>query len=88
MKLKDILPPTPLKQIMVRTNDPLNKNYDGILFGYVSWDGEKLISLDGDNYYLEEEITRWTWENDGSLTYWIHSDWETEKGVIFRNEKY
>ena len=53
MKLKDILPPTPLKQIMVRTNDPLNKNYDGILFGYVGWDGKKLISLDGDNYYLE-----------------------------------
>ena len=69
MKVKDILPSYPLEKIMVRTNDPLKEDYDGILFGYVSWNGKELISLDGDNYYLEDEIYRWTWEDDGSLTY-------------------
>lgn len=75
MKVKDILPSYPLEKIMVRTNDPLKEDYDGILFGYVSWNGKELISLDGDNYYLEDEIYRWTWENDDSLTYWIKSNW-------------
>lgn len=75
MKVKDILPSTPLERIMVRTNDPWNEDPDGILFGYVGWDGANFVDLDGDYYSLNEEVTRYEWEEDGSLTYWIHSDW-------------
>lgn len=77
VKVKDILRPNvPIKTIMVRTNDPVDpQNKDGILAGYCSWDGNKLISLDGDIYDLEDEIYRYEYEADGSVTYWYDSEW-------------
>lgn len=88
MKVRDILPNYPLERIMVRTNDPFKEEPDGILFGYVSWDGANFVDIDGDNYYLDEEVTRYEWEEDGSLTYWIHSEWDfCGNNLIIREEK-
>lgn len=76
MRLRDILTKgKPVETIMARTNDPFGECEDGILFGYCQWDGEKLISLDGDYYSLEEEIVRFEYENENYLVYWIHSEW-------------
>lgn len=74
MKVKDILPKNSI-DIMVRTNPPKNCIYEDLLLGYCKWDGEKLISLDGDSYSIEDEILKYEYENDGSLTYWIISEW-------------
>ena len=46
-----------------------------MLFGYCAWDGEKLISLDGDSYSLDETVVRYEWEDDGTLTYWTHAEY-------------
>ena len=71
MKLKDILPSYAINNIEVRTNDPF---CDDMLFGFCHWTGTELISGDGDNYYLDEEISKY--EFDGAhLTYWIISEW-------------
>lgn len=72
MKLKDILPSYHIRNIEVRTNDP---DGDDMLFGFCHWTGTELISGDGDNYYLNEEISKY--EFDGTnLTYWIISKWK------------
>ena len=68
----DILPEHPVKHIMVRTNDPWGGD---TLFGYCSWDGCNLVSEDGDSYYLDELVTKHKWDDEGNLTYWIHSEW-------------
>ena len=83
MRLRDILPQRPVARIMVRTNypeqleDELTEKEisDGMLFGYCAWDGEKLISLDGDSYSLNEIVVRYEWEDDGTLTYWTHAEY-------------
>ena len=82
MKLRDILPDHPV-QIMVRTNYPENllpslsneMVEQGLLVGYCHWDGEKLISDDGDCYSLDEVISKYEYAADGSLTYWGISEW-------------
>lgn len=71
MKLKDILPPHPLNNIEVRTNDPFGED---MLFGFCQWTGTELISGDGDNYYLNEEISEYKFDGE-HLTYWIVSKW-------------
>lgn len=71
MKLKDILPSYPINNIEVRTNDP---DGDDMLFGYCHWTGTELISGDGDNYYLNEEISNYEFDGE-HLTYWIISKW-------------
>lgn len=74
MKVKDILPPYPLKYIEVRTNDPFG---DDMLFGYCHWTGKTLVSGDGDNYYLNEEISKYEFDEENrKLTYWIISKWK------------
>lgn len=78
MTVKDILPDRPLDCITVRTNSPFEDEPDGMLFGCCAWDGENLISLDGDNYYLGDEVSRYEWSDDGSLTYWFQSDWRID----------
>lgn len=72
--LKDILnKPYPL--IMARTNSPFPEDEDE-LFGYCSWDGKELISLDGDNYYLDQPIYNWEYdESNNMLIYWFKVDW-------------
>lgn len=75
MVFRDALNKGPVKEIEVRTNASNELPYkDDMLFGYCSWDGEKLISLDGDFYDLGEEIYRFEYDGDG-LTVWIVSNW-------------
>jgi len=73
--VRDILPDRPVPTIMVRTNDPFGGD---TLFGYCSWDGENLIGLDGDDYSLDEMVTKYELNYDHdpcALVYWIHSFW-------------
>ena len=73
MKVKDILPNYPIRNIQVRTNDPWGND---MLFGYCHWTGEVLESGDGDSYYLEEEISKYEYDAENNkLTYWIISEW-------------
>ena len=45
-----------------------------MLFGYCSWNGEELMSLDGDTYYVEDDIEKYELDGD-NLTYWIKGEW-------------
>ena len=76
--LKDILPDFPVKDIMVRTNSPYPTEDDpeGYLDGYVSWDGEKLVSDFILEYSLDDEVAYYEWEDDGSLVCWMHTTWD------------
>ena len=74
MTVRDILPDHPVHCITVRTNSPFTSEKDGIWLGGCAWDGEKLISLDGDDYYLDDEIYQYRWD-DGQLIYWIKSEY-------------
>lgn len=81
MKLKDILPKTPIEIIMVRVflpEDICEFEGEDTLFGYCGWDGVNLISHDGDSYYLDDEIVKYTFDTgiDGvGLIYWEKSHW-------------
>lgn len=76
MKLRDILPKEPIDTIMVRVFLPKHVcDFEGedTLFGYCGWDGENLISHDGDSYHLDDEIVKYTFDTgiDGvGLIYW------------------
>lgn len=73
MKLRDILPDYPIEDISVRTNDPWGGD---MLFGYCHWTGTELISGDGDNYYLDDEISKYMFDLEKKrLVYWIKSEW-------------
>lgn len=82
MTVKDVLPNHPV-EIMVRTNYPKSllpylsseRIEQGLLVGYCSWGGDKLISADGDYYSVDEVISKYEYEEDGSLTYWTVSEW-------------
>lgn len=82
MRLKDILPDNPV-QIMARTNYPesvlpyVNEESaeQGLFVGYCHWDGEQLISDDGDYYSIDEVVSKYKYEADGSLVYWRASRW-------------
>lgn len=74
MKVKEILPQHSVN-IMVRTNAQANCGCNDLLFGYCKWDGKNLVSLDGDTYSVEDEISRYEYEADGTLTYWVISEW-------------
>ena len=68
MKVKDILPSYSLNDILVRVVDPY---FGDVLFGYCHWDGKELISGDGDNYNLEDEISRYEFDSHDNLVYWL-----------------
>ena len=73
MKVRDILPDYPLKYIQVRTNDPHGED---MLFGYCHWTGVTLVSGDGDNYYLDDEVVKFEFDEDNrELIYWIVCEW-------------
>ena len=73
MKLKDILPDYPLKNIQARTNGPFGGD---LLFGYCHWTGTELISGDGDSYSVDDEISKYEFDEESrSLTYWFESEW-------------
>lgn len=70
---------TPIGCIEVRTNSPAEDEED-MLFGYCSWDGEKIGSLDGDSYEDDLRIYRWEYppkETNVGLTVWVKSEWKT-----------
>lgn len=75
LKVRDILPETPLELITVRMNGPDGEENE--LFGYCAWDGKELISLDGDCYYLDEFISKYEYNEKGELTYWIICEWSS-----------
>ena len=70
MKLKDCL-----------MNKRVNITYrtfsgeEDILVGYCRWTGSKLESLDGDEYSVEDEITKCRWDGPEDLTVWYESEW-------------
>ena len=75
MRVRDILPDYPVNNIMVRTNDPFGED---MLFGYCHWTGTELVSADGDNYFIDEEVTKFELnEEKRELIYWIKSEWST-----------
>lgn len=72
MKLKDILP-NHYVNIQVRTYDP---DGEDMMFGYCHWTGTELISGDGDSYSIEEEVSKYEFDEDGKkLTYWFEAEW-------------
>lgn len=78
MRVKDILTEKPISCIMVRCNSPVPEEED-TLFGYCRWDGKELISCDGECYYLDEKICKYTFDtgiDEVDLIYWIHFSWE------------
>lgn len=62
--------------IMVRCNSP-DPDEEDMLFGYCSLQDGKLVSLDGDNYYLSETITEYHWESENDLIVWIEVGWSS-----------
>ena len=75
--LKDLLDEKPIKVIEYRCNSPFEDEED-MLFGYCSWNGKELISEDGDNYYLNDVIEDYAWDDD-ELIVWIKVEWSGDK---------
>lgn len=73
MKLIDLLNGGDVPLIMYRTNSPFEDEED-MLYGYCKYENGELISLDGDNYYLNDEIFDWEY-NGEILTVWIDVVW-------------
>lgn len=73
MKLKKLLPKRKIT-IEYRTCDPFGQD---ILAGVCEWDGKTLIPLDGDLYYVDDEISSYVWENNNHLIIWYLSEWIT-----------
>lgn len=74
MKLKNLLTPGIALTIEYRCNEP--KEFGGdMLFGHCYWDGEELISGDGDSYYLDDEIEKFELREPGYITVWIEVEW-------------
>ena len=70
--LRNILTCSPIDKMYCRTYLPDGRD---ILLGFCQWNGKNIISLDGDSYYLDEEITKYEFDEKGNLTYWIVSEW-------------
>ena len=70
MKLKDLLKDYPIN-IMYRTH---YKEKD-MLAGYCFWTGTELVSLDGDDYSVDDEISGYEWNGADDLTIWYESNW-------------
>lgn len=77
LRLRDLLSDKPL-EIEYRCNAPKCDDEDDMLFGYCRWDGNELISLDGDNYYLNDVIERYQCDGE-HLTVWIEVVWSSDK---------
>ena len=79
MILKDILP-NHYVDIMVRTTDPFG---DDMLFGYCHWTGTELVSDDGDSYYLDDEVEKYEFDEDGRLVYWFKGEWIGAEDIAY-----
>ena len=76
LRVKDILPNYPLKDIMVRMYccDKYGEEWD-LLFGYCHWTGKELVSGDGDSYDLDDEVLKFEFdEKNKKLVYWIECE--------------
>lgn len=74
MKLKDLLFEKMPVSIEYRCNEP--KVFGGdMLFGHCYWNGEQLISGDGDCYYLDDEIEKFELRESGQMIVWIEVEW-------------
>ena len=73
MKLKDILGDKKT-YIEYRTNSPIKEEED-MLAGSCYWDGKELHSIDGDDYSVDDEISKYIVENDLNIIVWYESKW-------------
>ena len=73
MKLKDLLKNTAI-DIEYRTYDPFGED---VLAGYCRWTGSELVSVDGDNYSIDDYISKHRWNSSNNLTIWYESKWIT-----------
>ena len=77
MTIQDVLPPiSPISTVEIRCNPPEGCSEKDMLVGYCTWDGSKLIPLDGDTYDPETEV--YGYKYDGStdtLVCWIKVTW-------------
>lgn len=64
-------------EIEYRCNSPIPEEED-MLMGHAYWNGEELISKDGDNYYLNDRVYAYEWVNDLYLTVWIEVKWSND----------
>lgn len=64
-------------EIEYRCNSPFPEEED-ILFGYATWNGEELISNDGDNYYSRDRVYAHEWIDSHHLTVWIEVKWSND----------
>ena len=81
-RLRDLLPANKNVSIEYRCNAPKRDDEEDMLFGYCHWDGNELISGDGDNYYLNDVIENYEWRytDEGDyLTVWIEVVWSSDK---------
>ena len=79
LRLRDLLSKDKPFDIEYRCNAPKCDDEDDMLFGYCYWDGEELLSGDGDNYYLNDVIEKYEWEKEDSLVVWIEVVWSSDK---------
>ena len=70
----DFCKPDQYVKIEYRYNSPFPEEED-ILFGYATWNGEELISDDGDNYYLCDRVYAHEWIDSHHLVVWIEVKW-------------
>lgn len=79
--LRDLLPVGKKVTIEYRCNAPLecSDTNEDMLFGFAIWDGEKLNSGDGDNYYLGDVVMRYEWNYDDYLIIWIEVTWSSSR---------
>ncbi len=73
--LRDLLPKNKNVKIEYRCNAPKYDDEEDMLFGFAIWNGETLESGDGDNYYLNDVIEKYEWDNENYLTIWIEMVW-------------
>ena len=79
--LRDLLPAGKKVKIEYRCDGPVDEcdDTEDMLFGFAIWNGEELISGDGDNYYLGDVVDRYEWNGDTYLTIWIEVVWNSSR---------
>lgn len=77
--LRDLLPKGKKVKVEYRCNAPKMDDEEDMLFGFAIWNGEELISGDGDNYYLGDVVERFEWHGDMDLTIWIEVMWHSDR---------
>lgn len=78
LQVKDFCSLNEKIEIEFRCNFPIPEEEDDMLMGHAYWNGEELISKDGDNYYLNDFVYAYEWVNDLYLTVWIEVKWDND----------